>query len=130
MTIGKSFAPLLACMVLSLPLHGQTQTPAATPGILKEYDQAIDQIAERAMQSVVEIEVTGYGVPEHDKDQGDQQALERQRSIGSGVIVDPDEYIITNNHVVAAALRIRVIIPPATVELAMGNTHLSNPQRV
>jgi serine protease Do len=131
MTRAKTFWLVLACMILPLPLHGQTQAPAAAPSILKEYDQAIDQIAERAMQSVVEIEVTGYGVPEHDKDQGDsQQALERQRSIGSGVIVDPDGYIITNNHVVAGAMRIRVIIAPATVELAMGNTRLSNPQRV
>ena len=47
----------LACVVLSQALcTGQEQSPA----ILKEYDQAIDQVAERAMQSVVEIEVTGY----------------------------------------------------------------------
>ena len=100
--------------------------------ILKEYDQAIDQVAERAMQSVVEIEVTGYGVPESDKDSGggQSQALVRQRSLGSGVIVDPDGYIITNNHVVAGALRIRVIIAPTTVELVSGNTQLHNPQRV
>jgi serine protease Do len=131
MTPGKAFWLALACTVLSQPLRGQTPSPAAAePGILKDYDQAIDQIAERAMQSVVEIEVTGYGVPEKDKDQGDQQqALERQRSIGSGVIVDPDGYIITNNHVVAGAMRIRVIIAPVTVELAMG-AHLNNPQRV
>ena len=122
------------CVVSLLPLYGQTKspgTPAAEPGILKEYDQAIDQIAERAMQSVVEIEVTGYGVPEKDKDQGDQQqALERQRSLGSGVIVDPDGYIMTNNHVVAGALRIRVIIAPATVEMVSGNTKLGNRKRV
>src|SRR3984957_12826760 len=134
MTMGKSFALALMCVVCLPPLHGQTKSPGASsaePGILKEYDQAIDQVAERAMQSVVEIQVTGYGVPEKDKDQGDQQqARERQRSLGSGVIVDPDGYIMTNNHVVAGALRIRVIIAPATVELVSGNTKLHNPQRV
>ena len=82
------------------------------------------------MQSVVEIEVTGYGAPEQGQDQGQTQTLERQRSIGSGVIVDPDGYIMTNNHVVAGALRIRVIIAPATVELVSGNTRMNNPQRV
>jgi serine protease Do len=134
MTMGKSFAVALMCVVCLPTVHGQTKspgTPAADPGILKEYDQAIDQVAERAMQSVVEIQVTGYGVPEKDKDQGDQQqALERQRSLGSGVIVDPDGYIMTNNHVVAGALRIRVIIAPATVEMVSGNTKLGNRQRV
>src|ERR1700678_1172312 len=126
LSMRRSLYLALACVVLSQALHGQEQSPA----ILKEYDQAIDQVAERAMQSVVEIEVTGYGVPENEKDQGSQQALVRQRSIGSGVIVDPDGYIITNNHVVAGALRIRVIIAPATVELVSGNTKLHNPQRV
>src|SRR5271156_6840259 len=127
MTMGKALWVALAGAVLSQPLYGQDQSPP----ILKEYDQAIDHIAERAMEAVVEIEVTGYGVPENDKDQGQQpQALERQRSIGSGVIVDPEGYIITNNHVVAGAMRIRVIIAPTTVELETGNTRLSNPQRV
>jgi serine protease Do len=138
MTIGKRLSLALVCGVFWQPLHGQTaQTPAtpgegagAHPAILQQYDQAIDQLAERAMQSVVEIEVTGYGVPEHDQDQGQGQALERQRSIGSGVIVDPDGYIITNNHVVAGALSIRVIIAPATVELVTGNTRMYNPRRV
>ena len=135
MTMGKSFALALICVVCLPPLRGQTKSPdpsAAEPGILKEYDQAIDQVAERAMQSVVEIEVTGYGVPEKDKDSGDQQqqGLERQRSLGSGVIVDPDGYIMTNNHVVAGALRIRVIIAPATVEMVSGNTKLGNRRRV
>src|SRR6201996_4650441 len=125
MTLSKIFFSALGYVILSLPLAGQNQT------ILKEYDEAIDKVAEKAMQSVVEIEVTGYGVPESDKDQGQQQTtLERQRSLGSGVIVDPDGYIITNNHVVAGALRIRVIIAPATVELVTGNTRLHNPQRV
>ncbi len=133
MIIGKAFTLALICGWSSLPLYGQTaaaETPSS-PAILQQYDQAIDQIAERAMQSVVEIHVTGYGVPDHDSDQGQQQqSLERQRSLGSGVIVDPDGYIITNNHVVAGALRIRVTIAPTTVEMAMDKTRLHNPQRV
>jgi serine protease Do len=124
----------LACVVLLQPLYSQGQGPATETGpagVLKDYDRAIDEIAERTMKSVVEIEVTGYGVPEGEKDQGgEKQSLERQRSLGSGVIVDPDGYIITNNHVISGALRIRVIIAPTTVELATGQTQLHNPQRV
>ena len=46
MTMGKSFALALMCVVCLPPLHGQTKSPGASsaePGILKEYDQAIDQ---------------------------------------------------------------------------------------
>ena len=104
MCIGKGFALAFVGAVLLQPLYGQTgQEGGPQSPILQQYDQAIDQVAERAMQSVVEIEVTGYGVPDSDKTMGleqgqqpSQQALERQRSLGSGVIVDPDGYIITN----------------------------------
>jgi serine protease Do len=143
MTQGSACWLALVCTVLSQPVRAQDRQSAATSGpatsgataaqasILKDYDQAIDQVAEHAMRSVVKIEVTGYGVPEDDQKQASgQQDLERQRSIGSGVIVDSDGYIITNNHVVNGALRIRVIIAPATVELGTGNVHLDNPQRV
>jgi serine protease Do len=98
--------------------------------ILQQYDEAIDQIAEKAMRSVVEIEVTGFGKPEGDDAGQDQQTLQRQRAIGSGVIVDPDGYIVTNNHVVAGALRIRVTVAPATVELVMGHAQFANQQRI
>src|SRR5579862_3473272 len=120
---------LSAC---ALQLQGQAAPSAqpATTTILQDYDHAIDEIAEKAMRSVVEIEVTGYGVPEHDSDNSGPQMLQRERSLGSGVIVDPDGYIVTNNHVVAGAMRIRVILAPATVEMAPYHTSLARKQRV
>jgi len=131
-TTTLTLAMTLLCS--GLPLYGQIEAgnpaPAQTsPPILQLYDQALDQVAERAMRTVVEINVTSYGIPEHGQDT-ETQNLRRERALGSGVIVDPDGYIITNNHVVAGALRIRVTVSPATFELVPYHTHFSHQQRV
>src|ERR1700712_309301 len=130
MKYGIKFAVVILCASLPLSLCGQKKTESPSPhpvgpSILQEYDQSLDQIAERAMRSVVQIDVTSYSVPERGEGD-DSQNLQRQRALGSGVIVDPDGYIVTNNHVVSGALRIRVTLAPATVELAIGRTVLSH----
>ncbi|NYF88315.1 trypsin-like peptidase domain-containing protein [Tunturiibacter empetritectus] len=134
MKVALSMVSALLLLLVSLPASGQSPDTTVTSGdksaILREYDQAIDEVAEHAMRSVVQIEVTGFGKPESKEDEEDPTAMQRQRVIGSGVIVDPDGYIVTNNHVVTGALRIRVIVAPTTVELITGHTQLANPQRV
>jgi len=96
------------------------QKAPASPTLLQELDSSLEKVVAKVSPAVVQIAVTGYG-PLEDHGHTDTSRIARQRAIGSGVIVDPDGYIITNAHVVEGAQRIHVILPPrggdSTLEL-------------
>ena len=81
-----------------------------TPDILRQMNSALEELAARVSPAVVQIQTTGYG-PLSESDRGRTALIVRQHAVGSGVIVDPDGYIITNAHVVEGAQRIRVALP-------------------
>lgn len=73
---------------------------------LAQLSEDFQSLARSVTPSVVQIYVVGYvtggvGAP------GDA-LLARQRSSGSGVVIDADGIIVTNHHVVAGAERVRV----------------------
>lgn len=74
---------------------------------LKRFSQSVESLVQRVSPSVVQIVVTGYGPLENAGRDETDVVLGRQRSLGSGVIVDRDGYIVTNAHVVAGALRVQ-----------------------
>jgi serine protease Do len=79
---------------------------------LSEYSRSIRALTQRVSPAVVQILVSGYG--KADEGQGDTVSLiTRQRSTGSGVVVDPEGYIVTNAHVVRGAVRVRVLVASA-----------------
>jgi len=84
--------------------------PADGRQVLEQLNASLVSLVEKISPAVVQIQVTGYGAIEEGSHR--QTALvRRQRAIGSGVIVDPSGYIITNAHVVEGARRIRVLLP-------------------
>jgi len=95
--------------------------------ILRNLDQALDDVAERVLPTVVQISVSGFGPSRRHSDS--ESVIERQRGIGSGVIVDPDGYIITNAHVITGAQRIQVVMQSVTSELVPYQTSLLRRQR-
>ena len=88
---------------------------AGTPDNLIQLNTALEGLAEKVSQGVVQILVTGYG-PVEDSAHQETALIAKQRAIGSGVVVDPNGYVMTNAHVVEGARRIRVILPVPAVE--------------
>jgi serine protease Do len=86
---------------------------AASRQTLAQFNDALENLAARVSPAVVQIVVTGYGSL-HEQNRSETSLIVRQHAVGSGVIVDPSGYIMTNAHVVEGAQRIRVALPLAT----------------
>ena len=115
---------LLAVLVTSItgPLLAQespSNLPAEKPGegarkdLLSQFNDSLQELTARVSPSIVQVQVTGYRATD-EKNPDQAGVIGRQRSLGSGVVVDPDGYIITNAHVVKGAQSVRVVLTPAT----------------
>jgi serine protease Do len=97
----------LACAATA-PARGQAvKAPAAAD--LRAISHTLESLSDRVGPAVVQIFAVGYGLPDEAGD--DRSLLTQQRSSGSGVILDPDGYIVTNAHVVQGAHRVQVQVP-------------------
>ena len=92
----------------------------------------MEQVTARVTPSIVNVEVTSRVTPDQNNEQSQLQGLppgfaqffgqggngmrmqpsqpQVERGIGSGVIISPDGYIVTNDHVVDGATKIRVTL--------------------
>ena len=86
----------------------KSKAPASS-NLLRALDSSLETVVAKVSPAVVQIVVAGYG-PLEDHEHATAR-ITRQHAIGTGIIVDPDGYILTNAHVVEGAQRIRVILP-------------------
>ncbi|MFT4113781.1 Do family serine endopeptidase [Silvibacterium sp.] len=97
---------------------------------LTALDNAMESVAHRVTPAVVNIAVTARVSPDEQQQQGQMQGIppgfaqffgfgggqmqpqqpQIEHGIGSGVIISPDGYIVTNNHVVQGATQIKVTL--------------------
>ena len=104
------FALLLLFFGTSVPAAGQKPAPSQDP--LVRMNEAVDALTRKVWPSVVQIVVDSYGAREDSSVRGETGAVVgRQRSVGSGFVIDPDGYIMTNAHVVNGAQRVQVVLP-------------------
>src|SRR6266436_5471176 len=99
----------------SRPLTPDKPVAARSSNFLRALDSSLETVVAKVSPAVVQIVVTGYGQSES-HGHTDTARIVRQHALGTGVIVDPDGYIITNAHVVEGAQRIKVILPPPAVD--------------
>ena len=83
---------------------------------LREFSDSIAALVKRVSPTVVQVIVTGYGPVENGGENASEVVLARQRSLASGVIIDPSGYIVTNAHVIEGGKRIEVVLPAATTD--------------
>jgi serine protease Do len=102
---------IAACLA---PTAARSQSASADTkqDAMHQMSSSFEVLAKRVSPAVVEVMVTGFGSPD-EEDEHASKSVERERSLGSGVIVDPNGYIVTNYHVVKGADRVRVVLTPS-----------------
>src|SRR5882757_4501072 len=119
----------ICCMSLPPVAQGQSQSqpvkPAGKPSmepnrqkaaqssaqmdVLRQLSVSLETLVAKVSPAVVEVLVTGFG-PVEDATGNKTAVVGRQSALGSGVIVDPEGYIITNAHVLTNARNIEVVV--------------------
>ena len=104
---------LLLSPVAASAQSGQKPVPKAPPppDPLVRLNESMDALTKKVWPSVVQILVSSYGARAEGAPGDANVVVGRQRSTGSGFVIDPEGYILTNAHVVNGARRVQIVVP-------------------
>ena len=130
--VPASIAAAFALGAAVFTLHGRVQAASAiddnSVAALTSLDSAMEAVAARVTPAVVNVAVTARGTNETAAFKGQMQGLppglqqffgpmpqqpaqpQIEHGVGSGIIISPDGYIVTNGHVVDGATSIKVTL--------------------
>jgi serine protease Do len=127
--------PFLILIFATLTVFGQ-QTErqsrvaalAGSKDSLHQLSDSIEALSQTVSPAVVQVFSTGYALADDESEAGDTATaglVTKQRSSGSGIVLSADGYIVTNNHVVKNARRVRVQLasPPHDSDAVAGKLH-------
>src|SRR6476661_2241513 len=117
---------MAAALLLAAPQTARAESPAESVS-LQQFSDSVQSLVARVSSSVVQVLVTGYGRVEDGSQNDTDLVVGKQRSLGSGAIITPDGYIVTNAHVVAGGQHIRVVLSDEVREGSSGRS-LVNPR--
>jgi serine protease Do len=122
MAIGLRSTGIAICWAMLLPAAAIDKTTdpsrAAEPtNALREMNDSIERLVGRVSPSVVQVIATTHTGFE---DAFANPTLSPPSTIGSGIIVDPAGYIVTNEHVIAGADEIGVIVSASAQDRSRG----------
>ena len=127
--VNRFFLAISACLLAgAFALNGQEAKAPAAPNpqkmdVLKQLSASFEEVSQRSGRAVVQIFVRSYVTGESQENSG--ELLTAQNSSGSGIILSPDGYILTNAHVVKGAHSVKVQLNTATEAEARKNGDLS-----
>ncbi len=105
----SSVAAVLTALLVMVGT-GISQKPPALLSALDGLSDSFQELTYRVSPAVVQIRVMGYAA-QTGMVGSTGDLVTRARGSGSGVVLAPEGYIVTNAHVVAEARRIQVMLP-------------------
>jgi serine protease Do len=113
--ISLQLSILILFATLALPASPAVSAQDRSADALHKLNESVDGLIRKVSPSVVQILVTGYGPLEGGERGNTGVVIGRQRAIGSGFVIDPQGYIITNAHVVSGAQVVQVVLSSSNV---------------